>query len=206
MKQLKSIYKSLLVIFISFNAFGQYGIIEMKNGDQLEMASPDLNVEGDQLRYLFEKFEAKTSIMGIGLKKQKEEYLAKSRLINLNEIKRIHTQGEISIGSRSIMKFEGIRYIKTKKYYKIFYVIKEGECRLLVKPGEGNELYSFYAQKGNEEPYELHRSGTGTGPKYKKRSKKYFADCEPAMKYIKKGLTKKTLPKLVEIYNENCVD
>jgi hypothetical protein len=178
----------------------------MKNGEQYEMASPDLNVEDDQLRYLFEKFEAKTSLMGIGIKKQKEEYLAKSRLINLNEIKRIHTQGEISIGSRSIMKFIGIKYIKGKRYYKRYYVIEEGECRLLVKPGEGNELYSFFAQKGDEEPYELHRSGTGTGPKYKKRSKKYFADCEPAMNYIKNRLKKTTLPKLIEIYNASCAN
>ena len=93
MKQIKSIYKSLLVIFISFNAFGQYGIIEMKNGEQFEMASPDLNVEGDQLRYLFEKFEAKTSVMGIGLKKQKRNILLNLDLLILVKLKRyIHKE------------------------------------------------------------------------------------------------------------------
>ena len=34
MRQIKSIYISLLVIFLSFNAYSQYGIIEMKNGEE----------------------------------------------------------------------------------------------------------------------------------------------------------------------------
>jgi len=204
MRQVKSIYISLLVIFLSFNAYSQYGVIVMNNGEELEMGGPDLSVEDDQLRYYTEEFNEKPLLAGVSYKKQKKEYLEKSRLIKISDIKNIHAQGEFSIGSRSIAKFIGIRYVKGKKRYQKYYVIEDGECSLLLMPQNSNALYSYYAQKGNEEPYELHRSGTGTGPKYKKRSKKYFADCEPAMKYIKNGLKKTTLPKLVKIYNSKC--
>ncbi|MBV1923839.1 MAG: hypothetical protein KUG68_07430 [Flavobacteriaceae bacterium] len=178
----------------------------MKNGEQFVMESPDLNIEKDQLRYFKEKWKRKTSVMGIGAKKLKQEYLDKSRLINIDEIKKIHVQGELLVGSKSILKFIGIRYIKIKRNYQEFYVIEDGECKLLVKPESGNAWYSYYVQTGNEEPFQLHRAGTGLGAKFRKRSKKYFADCEPAMEYIHNDLKRSTLPNLIAIYNENCVN
>ena len=117
MKQVKfiTIRISLLVLFLSFNAHSQYGIIEMKNGDQLVMASPDLNVEGDELRYFKEKWERKTSVMGFGAKKLKQEYLEKSRLVKISDIKKIHAQGELLVGSKSILNFIAELFMESLK-------------------------------------------------------------------------------------------
>ena len=200
------VFLALILFCLSFNAHSQYGVIEMKDGEQFEMASPDLNIEGDKLRYFKEKWERKASVMGFGAKKLRQEYLDKSRLINISDIHKVHAGGEILVGSKSIINFIGIRYIKVKGKYQEFYVIIEGECSLLIIPEDGNALYSYYVQKENEEPYQLHRAGTGLGAKFKKKSKKYFADCEPAMIYIQSDLKKSTLSELVEIYNENCAN
>ena len=197
---------TIIMIFLSINAYSQYGVIEMKNGELYEMATPDLIREkNNQLRYFPEDWERKTSVMGIGAKKLMKEYKEKSKLINISDIKQVHAQGELTLNSKSFTKFIGIRYIKIKKKYKKYYVLEDGYCSLLVYIDEGGNIaYSYYLQKGNEEPYELHRVGT-VGPKYKKRSKKYFADCKPALGYIKKSLNKtKQLPKLVKIYNDKC--
>ena len=206
MIQIKSIQKFIVIatFLFGFQGYCQYGIIVMKNGEQFEMATPDLNAEGDQLRYFKEKWERKTSVMGLGAKKLRQEYNDKSRLINISDIKKIHVQGELLVGSKSILNFIGVRYIKVKRNYQDFYVITEGACSLLVKPEDGNALYSYYVQTGNEEPFKLHRAGTGLGAKFRKRSKKYFADCEPAMNYIQSDLKRSTLPELIEIYNVNC--
>ena len=208
MRKTKSIqlFVSLIMIFLSFNAYSQYGLIEMKNGDQLVMKSPQLSIEGDSVRYFIEKYKPKTSIMGFGYKKMKQEYLKKSRLVKISEIKKINAEGELLVGNRSVLDFKGIRYIKIKRRYREFFVIEDGECALLVKTENGNNaLYSYFVQTGNEEPYKLHQVGTGIGAKFRKRSKKYFVDCPPAMEYIKGDLKRSTLPKLVEIYNTNCV-
>lgn len=206
---MKSLHLSLFTIvlfFITNSSYSQYGIIEMENGEQYIMASPDLNVEGDELRYFIEKFERKTSVMGVGAKKLREEYNKKSRLIPINKIKKIHAQGELLIGSKSILNFNGIRYIKMKKHYEEFFIIEEGECSLMVKAEDGNAWYSYYVQTGKEEPFQLHRAGTGMGAKFRKKSKKYFANCAPAMEYIEKDLKKSTLPELIKIYNNNCIN
>jgi hypothetical protein len=207
MKKLKliKVYVSLIVIFLSFNAYSQYGVIEMKNGEKFEMADTWLVVEGEQLRYSTEKYEAKALVYGIGQKKHKEEFLEKSRAVNISEIEKIHVQGEFLVGNKLISNFIGIKYIKVNRRYQKFYVIKDGECQLLIMPESGNAIFSYYVQKGNEDPFILHKSGTGLGPKYKSRAKKYFADCGPAMDYIKKDLKLSTIPNLIDIYNASCV-
>ncbi len=197
---------ALLIIFLSFDAHCQYGVIEMKNGEQYEMASPDLNIEGDQLRYFKEKWERKTSVMGFGAKKLRQEYLEKSRLIKISEIKNIHAQGQLLLGDKPFLDFVSIRYIKLKNRYVEFFVITEGKCSLMVKAEDGNAWYSYYVQTGNGEPYQLHKAGTGLGAKFRKRSKKYFADCDPAMDYIQNDLKRSTLSELIKIYNTNCVE
>tara|TARA_R100000935_G_scaffold21876_5_gene40571 strand:- start:98 stop:754 length:657 start_codon:yes stop_codon:yes gene_type:complete len=208
-KQMKSIksYTSLIVFFLSLSAYSQYGFIEMKNGEQFEIAQEGFLVEDGQLRYFKEKVDSKGfSLYGIRSKKKKQEYLDKTNAVNIDDIKIIHTQGKLSVGNKKIANYIGIRYIKEKRRYNKFYVIEKGKCNLLIKD-EGpfsNAIFSYYVQEDNKELYIIHRSGTGTGPKYKRRSKKYFEDCEPAMKYIKKGLKLLTLPKLIRIYNENC--
>lgn len=206
MKNLKSIqaYIIIFIILFSFQGYSQYGVIEMKNGDQLIMESPMLVVEKESLRYFIEDYKPKTSVMGFGYKKLKQEYLDKSRLVKISDIERIDAQGELKIGSKSILDFKGIRYVKIKRRYQEFFVIEDGDCSLLVKAENGNALYSYYVQTGNEEPYKLHQVGTGFGAKYKKRSKKYFADCAPAIQYINGDLKRSTLPKLIQIYNESC--
>jgi|SRR5690606_19853240 len=198
------LYVSLIAILFSFNAYSQYGVIEMKNGDRFEMADTWLVVEGEQLRYSIEKYEAKALIYGIGGKKHKEEFYEKSRVVNISDIHKIHAQGELLVGSKVITDFIGIKYIKIKRHYQKFYVIKDGECQLLALPESGNAIFSYYAQKGDKEPFILHKSGTGLGPKFKSRSSQYFADCAPAMDYIKKDLKLSTLPNLIDIYNANC--
>lgn len=208
LRQMKSIkaYLSLIVIFLSFNAYSQYGIIEMKNGDKFEIADDKFQVEDDQLRYYKEKVESKGySLFGIRSKKQKKEYyLDKTNTVNINDIKIIHTQGELFVGNKKIANYIGIRYIKLNRNYEEFYVIENGKCSLLIKSENSNAIFSYYLQEENGEPYILHKSGTGLGPKYKSRSKEYFADCEPAMSYIKKDLKFSTIQKLVQIYNSSC--
>jgi hypothetical protein len=205
MRKTIQVYVSLLMIFLSFNGYSQYGVIEMKNGDQLVMKSPQLSVEKESLRYFIEDYKQKVSFMGIGYKKLKKEYLDKSRLVKISEIKKIHVEGELLVGSKSVLDFIGVRYIKIKRNYRKFFVIEDGECKLLVQPENGNALYSYYLQTGNEEPYKLHQVGTTFGAKFRKKSMKYFADCAPAMKYIKSDLKQSTFPKLIGIYNANCV-
>lgn len=206
MIQTKYIQKFLVIatFLIGFQGYCQYGVIEMKNGEQFEMASPDLIVEGDELRYFKEEWKRKTSVMGFGAKKLRKEYLAKSRTVKFNDIKKIHARGELFLGNQPFIDFEGIRYIKLKRYYEKFYVITEGACSLLIKAEDGNAWYSYYVQTGNEEPYQIHKAGTGLGAKFRKRSRKYFAECEPAMEYIQNDLKKSTLPELIEVYNANC--
>lgn len=208
MKSIK-VYASLIIFFLSFNAYSQYGVIEMKNGEQLEMVDDRFLVKDGQLRYYKEKVDSKGfSLFGIRSKKQKQEYLDKTNAVSIDDIKIIHTQGELFVGNKKIANYSGIRYIKIKRKYQEFYVIEKGKCNLLIKD-EGslsNAIFSYYVQEGNKEPYIIHKSGTGLGPKYKRRSKKYFKDCEPAMRYIKKDLKLLTLPKLVQIYNKNCAE
>lgn len=194
----------LLVIFLTLNAYSQNSVIEMKDGKQIEMVGDDFMIEGDQLRYFVEKYESKGAIFGIMGKEQKQEYLDKTRLVNISDINIIHEQGELFVGNKFIANFVGSRFIKLKHRYQGFYVIEDGPCSLLIMAENGDAIFSYYLQEGNEKPYILHKSGTMVGPKYKRRSKKYFADCEPAMNYIKKYLKRSTLPKLIQIYNANC--
>lgn len=206
MKSIK-VYTSLIVFFLGLNTYSQYGFIEMKNGEQFEIADDGFSVKDGQLRYYKEKVDSKGfSLYGIRSKKQKQEYLDKTNAVNIDDIKIIHTQGELFVGNKKIANYIGIRYIKEKRRYNKFYVIEKGKCNLLIKDegSLGNAIFSFYVLEDNKELYIIHKSGTGLGPKYKRRSKKYFEDCEPAMKYIKKDLELLTLPKLVQIYNENC--
>lgn len=206
MKSIKT-YASLIIFFLSLSSYSQYGFIEMKNGDKLEIADDRFLVEDDQLRYYKEKVDSKGfSLFGIRSKKQKQGYLDKTNAVKIDDIKLIHTQGELFVGNKKLANYIGIRYIKEKRRYNKFYVIEKGKCNLLIKDeGDlGNAIFSYYVQEDNKELYIIHKSGTGLGPKYKRRSKKYFEDCEPAMKYIKKDLELLTLPKLVQIYNENC--
>ena len=195
-----------LALLLSAITYAQYGVIEMNNGDQHEMASPELKIERDLLRYFIEEFKPKASVMGFGYKKLKKEYLEKSRLLNIADIKKVHVDGELLVGSRSVLNFNAVRYIKIKRRYREFYVLQDGECRLLVKPENGNALYSYFVQTGTEEPFKLHQVGTGFGAKFRKKSKKYFANCKPAMDYIEKGLKRETLPKLIDIFNANCAE
>ncbi len=192
---------------ISFHAQSQFGVIEMKNGEQLEMATADLIVEGESLRYFKEKWKRKTSIMGFGAGKLHQEYLDKSNVVSIADIEKIHVRGKLSVGSKFIYNYTGIKYNKDKRRYEKYYIVEDGECQLLVKSGDNNDIFSIFVQTGDEEPFELHRSGTGTGPKYERKSKVYFADCAPAMEFInKKGFKRSELPKVVEIYNANCLD
>lgn len=206
MKSIK-IYASLMIYLLSLNAYSQYGVIEMKNGDKFETADNRFLAEDGQLGYYKEKVDSRGfSLFGIRSKKQKQEYLDKTNAVNIDDIKIIHTQGELFVGNKKIANYIGIRYIKIKHKYQKFYVIEKGKCNLLIK-NEGslsNAIFSYYVQEGNKEPYIIHKSGTGLGPKYKRRSKKYFKDCEPAIRYIKKELKLLTLPKLVQIYNKDC--
>ena len=209
MKNMNSIKATLflLLALLCTNAYSQFGVIEMKNGEQYEMMSPELIVEGDQLRYFEEEWKRKTAVMGIGnRKKARQEFEEKSRLINISDIKKIHASGQLMYNDKPFLDFVGIRYIKTKRHYEKYYVITEGKCSFLTKLDLAYGWYSHYVQTGNEEPFELHRGGVGLGPKFKKKSKKYFADCEPAMEYIKGELKKSTISELVEIYNANCAD
>ena len=178
----------------------------MKNGDLFEMMSPELHIEGDQVRYFKEKWERKTSVMGIGAKKLRQEYEEKSSLINIPDIKKIHASGKLTINDRPFFDFVGIRLLKLKRHYEIYYVITDGHCSFLTKSDDLYGGYYHYVQTGDEELYELHRGGVGLGPKFRKRAKKYFAECEAAMAYIKSDLKKSTIPQLVEIYNENCAN
>ncbi len=209
MKRTKSFNSVIVLIFalISFHAQSQFGVIEMKNGDQLEMKTADLIVEGDSLRYFKEKWKRKASIMGFGAGKLLREYHDKSNLVSINDIKKIHVRGKLSVGRQLIYNYVGIKYIKEKKHYEGYYIIEDGACQLVVKAGDNNDIFSIYVQTGDEEPFELHRSGTGTGPKYERKSKVYFAECAPAMELInKKGFKRSELPKVVEIYNAHCVE
>lgn len=194
----------IFMMALSFNGYSQYGTIDLKNGDQLVMIEPDLLVEGESLRYFKETYKPKASVMGIGYKKEKKRMQSKTGLVKFSEIERINAQGELKAGSKSILEFNGIRFVKLKRGYRRFYIIEEGECTLLAKPESGNALFSFFVQKGNEEPFKLHQVGTAIGAKFKKKSRKYFADCAPAMDYIKNDLKRSTLAKLVQIYNESC--
>ncbi|MFD2433827.1 hypothetical protein ACFSO9_09930 [Mesonia maritima] len=173
MKLIK-IYASLIVFFLSLSTYSQYGVIEMKNGDRLEVADGNFLVENEQLRYYKEKVESKGfSLFGIRSKKQKQEYLDKTNAVNIDDIKVIHTQGELFVGNKKIANYSGIRYIKIKRKYQEFYVIENDKCSLLIK-NEGslsNAIFSYYVQEDNKEPYIIHKSGTGLGPKYKRRSK-----------------------------------
>ncbi len=198
---------ALLFILVSYNAQSQYGIIEMKNGDQLEMASDELIVERDSLRYFKEEWKRKASIMGFGAGKLLQEYKDKSSLVNISDIKKIHVKGKLTVGRQLIYNYIGIKYIKGQKRYEEYYVVEDGECQLLVKSGDVNDIFSIFVQTGDEEPFELHRSGTGTGPKYERKAKVYFAECAPAMEFInKKGFKRSELPKVVEIYNNRCLE
>ena len=209
MTRSKSIHCIIVLFFVlvSYNGYSQYGVIEMKNGEQWEMKTADLIVEGDSLRYFKEKWKRKTSIMGFGAGKLLREYHDKSNLVSINDIKKIHVSGKLSVGRQLIYNYVGIKYIKDKKHYEGYYIIEDGECQLLVKSGDNNDIFSIYVQTGNEEPFELHRSGTGTGPKYERKAKVYFAECAPAMEFINKiDFKRSELPKVVEIYNANCVE
>ncbi len=209
MKKTQSINFILLLVFalLSFNAHSQYGIIEMKNGDQFEMATEDLIVERDSLRYFKEYWKRKTTIMGFGAGKLLQEYKDKSDLVSIDDIKKIHVKGKLTVGRQLIYNYIGIKYIKDKKRYEEYYVVEDGECQLLVKSGDVNDIFSIYVQTGDEEPFELHRSGTGTGPKYERKAKVYFAECAPAMEFInKKGFKRSELPKVVELYNNECLE
>lgn len=65
MKSIK-VYASLIVFFLSLSTYSQYGIIEMKNGEQLEMADDRFLVKDGQLRYYKEKVDSKGfSLFGI---------------------------------------------------------------------------------------------------------------------------------------------
>lgn len=207
MSQMKSIqmYVSLIVIFLNLSAHGQAGVIEMKNGEYFEVADDRFYVDGEQLKYFKEKINDKgVSLYGFRSEKQKQEYLDKIGAVPVNNIKMIHMQGQLLVGKKVIADFIGIRYIKVKRRYEEFYVIEDGECSLLVKSEDANAIFSYYVHKKNEDPYILHKQGIGIGPKFKSRSEKYFADCGPAMDYIKKDLKKTTLPELIKIYNANC--
>jgi|SRR5690606_20888470 hypothetical protein len=209
MKRIQSINLIIVLIFalFSFNAYSQYGMIEMKNGETHIMESDELIKEGDSLRYFKEKWKRKVSFMGIGAGKLSQEYRDKSSLVSISDIKKIHVKGKLTVGRQLIYNYIGIKYIKNKKHYEKYYVVEDGECQLLVKAGDVNDIFSIYAQTGNEEPFELHRSGTGTGPKYERKAKVYFAECAPAMKFInKKGFKRAELPKVVEIYNNQCLE
>lgn len=204
MKSFK-VHVLLTVFFLSINAYSQYGVIEMKNGDFLEMGDERFSIEGDQFKYFKEKIDPKDiSAFGVRDKKKQQEYLDKINAVNIKDIKVIHTKGELFVSKKKIANYIGLRFIKIKNKYQLFYVIEEGKCSLLIMPENSNAIFSFYVQEGNKEPYIIHKSGTGTGPKYKNRSSKYFADCKPAMDYIKNDLKLLTLPELIQIYNENC--
>lgn len=203
--QLIKMFVLLIVIFLNLHAYGQAGVIEMKNGDFYEMGDTKFFVDGKELKYFKEKVDKGYSIFGFRSEKQKQEYLDKVGSVPVSNIKKIHMQGQLLVGNTVIGNFIGIRFIKMKNRYKDFYVIEEGECSLLVRSEDGNAIFSYYVQKKDEEPYILHKSGTGMGPKYKSRSKKFFADCGPAMAFIKKDLKRTTIPDLIKIYNANCV-
>ncbi|MDN3724263.1 hypothetical protein QRD02_07700 [Aequorivita sp. SDUM287046] len=209
MNRTKSINLIMVFLFmlLAFNAQSQYGVIEMNNSQQLDMATDDLIVEKDSLRYFKEKWKRKTSIMGFGAGKLNQEYKDKSDLVSIKDIKKIHISGKLMVGNKLIYNYVGIKYIKDKKRYEKYYIVEDGECQLLVKSGDGNDIFSIFVQTGDEEPFELHRSGTGTGPKYERKSKDYFAACTPAMEFInKKGFERSDLPEVVEIYNTSCID
>ena len=196
----------LFLLFFSTNMVSQHGVIEMKNGDMHEMAIRELRIEGDQLRYFIEHWERKTAVMGIGnRKKARQEFEEKSRLIDIKDIVKIHTSGQFLHNNKPFIDYIAIRPIKFNRKYELFYVNTEGKCSLLFNFDETG-WYTYYVQTGNEEPYELHKGGTGFGPKLRKRSKKYFADCEPAMDYINGDMKKSTISELVEIYNTNCAE
>jgi len=201
------IIKSALVCFLftlSLPMYGQYGIIEMKNGDKHEMAMSELIVEKDQLRYFVEEWKRKTLGFGGSAKKLRQEYEEKSRLVNIEDIKRIHVTGELMYKDKPLEDVIGIKYIKVKRHYEAYYIAVDGPCQLLMKEEDGNAIYSYFVQTGDEEPFQIHRSGTVFGAKFRKKSKKYFAECGPAMEYIEKDLGRWTLSELVETYNENC--
>lgn len=194
-------------MLLCFSVQAQYGVIEMKNSELHFMESDELIVEGDSLRYFKEKWKRKTTFMGIGAGKLLQEFRDKSRLIKIDDIEKIHTKGKLSVGRHFIYNFIGIKYIKEKRHYEEYYIVEDGHCQLLVKAGNNNDIFSIFVQTGNEEPFELHRSGTGTGPKYERKSKVYFAECAPAMEFInKKGFKRAELPKVVEIYNNQCLE
>ena len=198
---------SLLLLMLCFNLHGQYGIIEMKNGDQFEMATSELRVEKDKLRYFKEKWERKTAVMGIAnMKKIRKEYEEKTGLVNVDEIKKIHVQGQITWKDEPIYEISSMKVAKLKKRNELFFVLTEGKCNLLFKWEDGNAWYSLYLDEEGKDLYHLHRGGTGLGAKFRKKSKKYFAECQPAMDYINGDLKRATIPTLVEIYNENCAE
>lgn len=207
MRKIKSIKVPMLLVVILFSlkTYSQYGIIEMKNGEQFEMAISLLHVEGDKLRYFKEEWKQKHPFLGIGMKKNKQEYLDKSAVVNISDIKKIHAEGEFYIRNTLIDSYIGIKFIKQKKRYEQFYVIIDRECQLLLKLGGSNVLFYYYVQTGDEDPFLLREAGPVFGAKYEPRAKKYFANCEPAMAYIKNGLKRSSLPKLIEIYNDNCL-
>lgn len=201
--------KTLLACFLfclSINSYSQYGIIEMKNGDKHEMAMSELRVEKDQLRYFVEKWERKTLGIGGSAKKLRQEYEEKSRLVNIEDIKRIHVTGQLTYKDEPLEDVIGIKYIKLKRRYEAYYIVVDGPCQLLMKGEDGNAWYSYFVQTGDEEPFQIHRSGTVFGAKFRKKSKKYFAECGPAMVYIEEDLGRWTLSELVEIYNLNCAN
>jgi len=214
MKQKKSIqnYITLFMIVLSCSVYSQYGVIEMKDGKYIEMGGEQLHIEGEYLRYFTEEYVPKHSVFG-SYKKEKERMHSKSKLVKINNIHKVHVTGEFISGKTSRLKFEAIRFIKEKKHYEKYYELVDGPCKLLAKIESGNALYSYFVQKGNNTPYKLHKIGTMVGAKFTKKSKKFFADCQPVLDYLKKDKNRtryikkeldKSLINLVKIYNENC--
>ncbi|MDH7914624.1 hypothetical protein [Winogradskyella sp. SYSU M77433] len=200
---------SLIFLLFSLNSFCQYATIELKNGDTLNMANDKFYNENDQLTYFKEKVEIKGfALFGIVSKKKKEEYRKKTNTINLDEVELIRKKGEFSIGKKIIANYIGYKYIKIDGEYEKVYLVRDDFCSLYIKweyADRTSAKYSYYVQKVNEKPFHLHQQGTGSGPKYKKRSKEFFNDCQEAMDYIENGFKRLNIPELVDLYNSKCV-
>gem|GEM_PF-1718501 len=195
---------SLLLSFLSFSDHSQYGFIELKNGDLMEIADSQLSLEKGQLKYWKEKVDRSGfSIYGINSKAKKAEYLSKIGSVDIEDVKIIHMQGELSVGNKFVDKFIGYRYVKEGKRDVGYYVIVDGPCNLLIKAEDSNATYSYYVKKRDEEPFTLHLYGVGVGPKLKSRSKKFFSDCTPALAQIDSHLKNSTVHEL-DIYNSQC--
>lgn len=199
----------LIFLFLSLKSFSQYATIQLKNGDTLNIANDKYFSENDQLIYFNEKVEIKGfSLFGIGSKKKKEEYRKKLDTINLDEIEVIHKKGEFSVGKKLIASYIGYKYIKIDGEYEKVYLVRDDFCSLYIKweyADRTSAVYSYYVQKVNEKPFHLHKQGTGSGPKYKKRSKEFFSDCQKAMDYIENGFKRLNIPELVDVYNSKCI-